>query len=83
MDAQIRSGAVIQDLFVCYYKAGTTFLKWGVNNIIGFDQRKASLNTNDGKKEENSTLYLFIILKKPELGQYMYSDRHSRMDFYT
>ena len=58
LDAQIRSGAVIQDLFVYYYK-GTTFMKWGVNTLIGFDQRKASLNTNAGK-EEKSTMYLLF-----------------------
>ena len=57
MDAQIRSGAVIQDLYVCYYK-GTTFMKWGVNTLIGFDQRKTLLNTNDGKKEKS---YVFMV----------------------
>ena len=57
MDAQIRSGAVIQDLSICYYK-GTTFMKWGVNTLIGFDQRKALLNTNDGKKEKS---YVFMV----------------------
>ena len=62
MDAQIRSGAVIQDLYVCYYK-GTTFMKWGVNTLIGFDQRKASLNTNDGAAR---SLLWFILMKHNE-----------------
>ena len=53
---KLGRGAVIQDLFVCYYK-GTTFMKWGVNTLIGFDQRKTLLNTNDGKEREVLCFY--------------------------